>query len=131
MDFKQVEGQVITLMKELNREMHSCCGEDWALCNRCRWNKESSNGISICDNHTEIYPNTCVYEVIYEADYDTIEQIVRSLSDEISDDCNKYGEDCNKCKWGKITENGQTFCDLHTDIMALIISEDICGGLYE
>lgn len=72
MDFKKVEGQVITLMKELNEEMLSNCGTDWSLCNKCRWNKEAQNGISICDNHTEIYPNTCVYEKICEADYDII-----------------------------------------------------------
>lgn len=131
MDFKKVEGQVITLMKELNKEMHSNCGTDWSLCNKCRWNKEAQNGISICDNHTEIYPNTCVYEKIYEADYDTIEQVVRSLSDEMSDDCTKCGGDCGECHWNRVTENGETFCDLHTDIMGFVIAEDMRGELFE
>lgn len=131
MNFKKVEGQVITLMKELNREMNICCGNNWDLCKQCRWNKEVSNGISICDNHTELYPSVCLGETVCEADYDTIEQVVRSLSDEISNDCIKCGEYCDKCYWNRVTENGQTFCDLHTEIMGFVIAEDMRGELFE
>lgn len=126
MDFKKIEGQIITLMKELNKEMQYCCGRDWSLCKQCRWNKEASNGISICDNHTRIYPNTYIYETVCEEDYDTIEQVICSLNKEISKDCDKYEENCNSCPWNRVSESGQTICDVHADVLSSIIMMNKC-----
>lgn len=125
MNFKKFEKKVIILMKEFNREMQECCGISWGKCKDCRWNKEMSDGISLCDIHSEIYPITCVKGIVHEEEYDTIKQIIIGFASEINKDCNKYEENCNKCPWNRITENGETLCDLYTDIIAEIIVEDI------
>lgn len=123
MDFKKCEQQIVTLMKELRKEILDCCGTDWDVCNKCRWNKETSNGISICKNNTELYPTTILREVVCKNDYDTIEQIMYSLYKEMSKDCDVNEDDCSKCQWNRVSKNGQTLCDLHNKIMAHIIVE--------
>lgn len=119
MDFQKCEEQVVTLMKELRREIADCCENVWDLCDECRWNKETQNGISICDNNTELYP----IEAVCKDDYDTIEQIICSLDKEMNKDCDVNEDDCSKCQWNRVSKNGQTLCDLHTEIMAYIIVE--------